>query len=248
MQILGVRIDAISRNEARFRLRNFLAGDGSHMVTTPNPEMLVLAEQDAAFRNTLNSGSLNVADGVGLLFAARMLGGSIPERITGVDLVTDLAEIAADKNIRMHFLGGNPDSAKKAAENLQKKYPLLTITTDHGAEIEYSRGLWSLDQSVLDHVIAAKPEILVVALGHGKQEIFIRDHLTKFSSVKIAVGVGGALEYYAGTVKRAPKFMRTIGLEWFWRLIQEPKRISRIFTAVVVFPFYIIRSKFRPVL
>lgn len=246
MDILGVRIDELTRPAVKEKLANFLLGEGQNFLVTPNPEMLVLAHRDPEFRDILNRSSLNMADGVGLLFAAAVLGGKITERVTGVDLVHDLVELANQHQRKIYFLGGlEAWEAERAAESFRKIFPDVSIGTDCGGEIRYTAGQWGIDSQVIEKIKNHAPEVLVVALGHGKQEQFIHDHLTQLPSVKIAIGVGGALDYYAGKVTRAPELWRRLGLEWLWRLFHEPKRFARIFTAVIIFPILIIRSKFR---
>lgn len=216
--ILGVKVDNITRQQAIERVGLLLLGSGQHLITTPNPEFIVAAQKDEEFREILNQASLALPDGVGLLFAGCVLGVPLKERIAGSDFVWDIARLAAGGGYSMQLIGAGQGIAQKAGEQLQKKIPRLKIVT-------------------------SQPDILLVALGHRKQEKWIAAHLPEMPSVKIVMGVGGVFDFLAGRVRRAPVVMRALGLEWFWRLFLEPRRLPRIFRAVVVFPILVIRKR-----
>ncbi|MDP3985469.1 MAG: WecB/TagA/CpsF family glycosyltransferase [bacterium] len=247
MKILGVRIDPISPDQIPELITEFLMGDSQHIIATPNPEMVVLANRDASFLEILNRTSLNIADGTGLLLAARFNDIAIPARITGIDMVHSLVERAVGLQKRIYFLGGKHETiAEHAANHFRAAFPEAAIATDFGGPIRHTeKGEWSMDPAVIQRVQEAAPDVLIVALGHGKQERFIGDHLAKFPTVKIAIGVGGALDVYAGIVPRAPRLLQKFGLEWLWRLMREPKRLPRILTAVCVFPVLVVLNKFK---
>ena len=191
----------------------------------------------------------------------------IIHRSTGVDTLELICRIASEEGKRVLFFGGADDVAEKAAEQMRKRYPGLIIkglnpgsiemvfppTTPqpllgeegrHDAGETRRRGA-SLSADVLDEIRAFAPDVLAVALGQKKQEHIICSCLKDLPSVKIAIGVGGALDYLSGSVPRAPKWMRHIGLEWLYRLIQQPQRIGRIFNAVIVFPFTVIWARIK---
>ncbi|MBI4128701.1 MAG: WecB/TagA/CpsF family glycosyltransferase [Parcubacteria group bacterium] len=237
MHILGVRIDPVRRAAMPAVLLGLLTRGAQHVIATPNPEMLVHAHHDPSFRALLNRADLNVPDGVGLVLISRFLGNALPERVTGADLVGELAALAAHTGASLYLFGDRPGIAENAAQALRLQFPALRIHTDSGGPVRRERdGYWSEGAEIVSRIQAVRPAILIVALGHGKQEQWIFDHLPLLPSVKIAIGVGGALHYYAGSVRRAPRLLRRVGLEWFWRLITEPWRWRRIFTALIIFP------------
>ena len=232
--ILGVRVDAIDQHELEGQIRSFFASPKAHKVFTPNAEMLLLAHRDQAFRACLNQGDLNLADGFSLL----LMNTEITHRMTGVDTLELICQLAAEEGKRVMLFGGDVGIAEKAAEKIKNRYPKLVIKGfDPGTPFVPS----------IDQINSFAPQVLAVALGHGKQEHFICSILKELPSVKVAIGVGGALDYLSGKVRRAPIWMRKIGLEWLYRLIRQPQRIGRIFNAVVVFPLVVIWDRIRHV-
>jgi len=245
VDILGVHIDAVTRAEARLKLAEFLVGGKACRVFTPNPEMLVLAARDPDFMRVLNTADLAIPDGVGLLWAARRSGKSLPERVSGSDLMLDLIVLAAERGSKVFLLGGQSGVAREAAAKLQSEHPRLKIVgCESGGAVgrEKDSGRLLLDDRVLAGIKSARPDILFVAFGHGKQEAWIDQNLAELPTVRVAMGIGGSFDFIAGRSRRAPKFMRRAGLEWFWRLVTEPWRWRRIWTAVVSFPYLVIKS------
>jgi N-acetylglucosaminyldiphosphoundecaprenol N-acetyl-beta-D-mannosaminyltransferase len=246
IEILGVPIDAVTRAEASARAAALLAEPRGHLVTTPNPEMLVLASKDERFKAVMRRADLAVPDGAGLLFAARVRGSALPERVSGVDLMRDLCAHAAAKGLSVFLLGGERGRvAERAAEVLKAENPGLRVAgaLAGGKILLDPDGTPRLDPGVVTSIVAAAPDLLFVAFGHGKQERWIAEHLPAMPSVRLAMGVGGSFDLIAGDVRRAPAFLRAAGLEWLWRLIIEPWRWRRIFTAVVVFPYLVFTSE-----
>lgn len=239
--LLRVHIDGITKADALRRLGSMLGEQRGHMVTTPNPEMLVAASKDGHFRNALNTADLALPDGFGLLLVGLLKGMRIPERITGTDVVDDLCRLAAEQGRSVFFLGGEASQvAERAAAVLAARHPGLKVA---GA-VSGCRVFWHdeatpvIEGDALVRLKSAAPDILFVAFGHRKQELWIRNSLSSLPSVRIAIGVGGAFDFIAGDVKRAPIVMRRLGLEWLWRLAIEPrKRLMRIWNAVFVFPY-----------
>ncbi len=246
---LGIRIDIETRKHIKERVRKFLQDSYQRTVYTPNPEMLVLAHRDIHFKDILNSGDLNICDGFGIrlvsLFRSKE---ERPERISGIDFLEDICRIATEEDKTVFLLGsGKTGGPKLAKQTLEKKFSKLKIVgIDVGPKIQYTVGQpiqVDGNNEIFQKIQAVAPDILFVGFGHGKQEEWINQNLEKFPSVKIAMGVGGSFDFLAGTAKRAPKILRTIGFEWLWRLIQEPKRFKRIWTAVIVFPFLIFKNR-----
>ncbi len=238
VNILGVLIDSLKRNDAIKRIEEFLADGGQHYIVTPNPEMVVAAEKDKNFLEILNKAGLSVPDGFGLILASRYLRRPIQERITGVDLMLDICRLAEQKNCSVYLLGGGDGVAQKTADTLRKCFPYLKIAGVESGGVISDQQLTTNNQQIN----FTRPDILFVAFGAGKQEKFIAENLNKMPTIKIAMGVGGAFDFIAGKIKRAPRWMRKIGLEWLWRLLMQPWRLKRIWTATIKFSWEIIRN------
>ena len=225
VEILGVRIDNLTMEEALQKVDGFLKDGHQHYIVTPNPVFLVKAQKDKEFKEILNLADLAVPDGIGLVFASWFLGQPLKERITGIDLMEKICQKAMQKKWPVFLLGGQPHVTEKAVDNLRKKYL--------GLEVKRMRIGQRLEQ----------PAVLFVALGASKQEKWINDNLRKMPSVRLAIGVGGSFDFISGRVQRAPKFLQTIGLEWLWRFFCQPWRIERIFKSVIVFPWMVIKGR-----
>lgn len=245
MKVLGVRLDNVTVDEALARIKVFF-DEGQHTIFTPNPEMLVDAQKDEYFKEVLNESDLNIADGKGIEYMTFFK----QKRIAGTDFVYDICRLAEQESKSVFLLGsGNDDVLKKAKETLLEKHPNLKIAGMHSGIVisskeKHDRILLDVDAAENNEMIAeialAAPDILFVAFGHKKQEKWMYEYLEDLPSVKVAMGVGGALDYISGNIKRAPKWMRAIGLEWLFRLFVQPQRIGRILKATVVFPLYML--------
>lgn len=235
-KILGIKIDKVSFSETMAKIAAFLMVDEIHQIATVNPEFLVTARGDEPFRNILNNTDLNVPDGFGLQCASWFLGQKIGERITGVDLTWEICKLAAEKGYSVFFLGGAEGIAEKAAHRIKLLNPSLKIVGTHAGSPE--------EEGIIDLINNTSPDILLVAFGAPKQEKFIFNNKEALK-VKLAIGVGGTFDYIAGIVPYAPLWMRRIGLEWLYRLVTQPKRWKRVLNATVVFPWLVLKSKFK---
>ena len=237
-ELLKVRIDDLSREEARKKVEHFLHSGENHSIFTPNPEMIVLATRDHAFRDILNASDLNICDGKGTHIYS-----GVKERIPGSDFVSDVCDIAMKEKKSVYFLGSGSDEVlQKTREVLLTKFPHLEIVGWNKGPMLNKKGEGD-SELVIDDIIRRAPDILFVAFGHGKQEYWINNHLHEFPSVRVAMGVGGAFDFISGNIRRAPQWMKSLGLEWLWRLILQPRRIGRIFTALIIFPYLCSRSR-----
>ncbi|MDO4753575.1 MAG: WecB/TagA/CpsF family glycosyltransferase [Bacillota bacterium] len=203
-------------------------------IYTPNPEIVMKAEKDEQYRSVLNRGVLVVPDGIGVVLASRFRFGKIKKRITGIDLLEHLLSVAAESGKSVYLLGSRPGVAETAGVKMLEKYPGLIVSgTHHGYYNDEE------EERLVDQIEAAKPDLLVVALGAPKQEIFI-DRYADRIGINAAIGVGGALDVWSGNVERAPKFLSRIGLEWLYRVIKQPSRIPRL----AIIPKFVFKSLF----
>jgi len=240
LNILGVKIDNLNKPEILQKISEFLQSDKQHQIVTVNPEFIMTAQHDEEFKGVLNKADLSVADGVGIKFAAKRFGQTLKERITGFDLIYEIAKIAEQKNKSIYLLGAKGKVPEKTAKKLLENYPKLKIA---GYETGYRHWWWKLsDEKIVGHIRRSQADILFVAFHFPRQDKWIYHNLPLMPSVKLAMGVGGSFDYISGHVKRAPKWMRDIGLEWLYRLIRQPWRLPRIITAVVKFSWAVIKS------
>jgi len=268
--IKGVPFDRVTHVEARDLILDFLGKDKQLFVTTPNPEFLVETTKTPKFKKVLGKADLSVADGIGILWASTFLskiplerdtGGVfaalirlwqafytllqtlfvpqkirkiLPERVCGSDLFLDLCEKSSSK---IFLLGAAPGVAEQTKAVLKKKFPNVKIVGTHAGTPQEK------DEKVINNMINdSGTELLFVAYGSPRQEMWIDRNLSKMPSVKVAMGIGGSFDFVAGVQKRAPGIFRKLGLEWLWRLIREPKRFKRIWNATGVFVGMIIRK------
>lgn len=240
--MFGINIADQSREEVRKTFEQFLGSGMPHHIVTVNPEMLVAAKYNPEFQYLLQNVDLAVADGFGLQLVTF---GRLKNRVTGNDILKILLSLAYWQNKKIYFLGGAGDQAEQARQKVKQRLPDIQIQADAGGLISKEDD-WFIHPSVLAKIQAFAPDILVVGLGHEKQEFFIQDFLPRLPSVKIAVGVGGVFAFLSGQIKRAPKIFQQLGIEWLWRLIKEPNRLGRIFTAVIIFPIMFFWDKIKP--
>ncbi len=235
--LLGVPLDPLTEESAVARIRELLDSNAQRHVMTPNAEMLVEASRNPAFRALLNRTALNLPDSTGVVWAARRTGQRLPARVTGVDAVTRLCAGLGSAH-PVFLLGAAEGVAEKAAAELKKRNPMLVIAGAYAGSPREEDA-----RVIIDRINAAKPHLLLVAYGAPGQDLWIDRHLYELPSVRVAIGVGGTLDFIAGTVKRAPVFVRKLGWEWLWRLVLEPRRWRRILRATVVFPWLVVRGQ-----
>jgi N-acetylglucosaminyldiphosphoundecaprenol N-acetyl-beta-D-mannosaminyltransferase len=222
--VLGVAIDRVTAAEAFARVEGFVRDGRPRQIATVNLDFLRLAQHDQRFRDTLANADLVLADGMPVVWLSRLAGTPLPERVTGVDLLDGCAALAAARGYRIFLLGAAPGVAADAAAALEKRHPGLEIA---GA-LTPPMGPFSAetDASLLAAVRAAQPQLLFVALGAPRQDLWLHDHLAELA-VPVCVGVGGAFDILSGRLNRAPRWMQRAGLEWLFRLAQEPSRLWR---------------------
>ena len=221
IDILGVRVDVLTWATFDARVTDFVDSGQPHHAVTVNPEFIMAAQRNLTFRQVLNRSDLALADGWGLQVAARLLGQRLPDRVTGSDGVPRLAALAAARGWRLFLLGAAPGVAARAARVLQARHPGLHIA---GA---YAGSPRPADEStIVPQVLAARPDILLVAYGAPAQDLWIARN-QQWLHVPLAMGVGGAFDFIAGVRRRAPRWVQDVHLEWLFRLLQEPWRWRR---------------------
>ena len=221
LEVLGVRVDDATYDLLLERVDAFVASGAPHQIVTLNPEMLVRAHDDRALRRVLNGADLNVADGTGIMLAARLLGHPLPERVTGSDGIYRLAAHCAARGYRLYLLGAGPGVAEAAAGRLVDLYPGLTVAGTDAASPRPED-----EDEIVARVRAAAPHLLLVAYGVPAEELWIARNRQRLG-VPVMVGVGGAFDFVAGVTRRAPPWMRRLGLEWLHRLLRQPWRWRR---------------------
>lgn len=224
INILDVPVDKVTMEEATRRISELVNSTNYNMVFTPNPEIIMLAQENEQLKKILNEAALVVPDGIGVIIGSKILKGDVlPERVPGYELTQNSMSQAVDKGYRYYFLGSKPGVAEQAAENMAIKYPGIQIVGHHDGYFKEE------DVSgVIEDINQSGANILLVALGAPRQEIWIYENRDQFTNVRVAVGVGGSLDVMAGTVKRAPIAFQKLGLEWFYRLISQPTRAKRM--------------------
>lgn len=266
VKILEIPFDATDEESLIMRLNQTLKSENEKLfIATPNPEMVLEAQKNDELRKVLHETDVNIPDGTGILWAAdrflitksfksktvklvnclftlpltlfnaRKSKNTGLQRITGTDFMQSVCKKAIP-SARIFLLGAAPGVAQKAKNKLQKKYKCTIVGTDAGSAHpnEYNR--------IRELINLSNPDILFVAFGAPKQEIWLSRNLEHLPSVKVAIGVGGAFDYISGHVSRAPAFMRKMGLEWLYRLFRQPTRIKRIYNAFIKFPLRVMRE------
>ena len=238
-EILGVKIDDIDKSEALAQVKDRLASGKKGYIVTPNPEIIMLAQADPSYKKVLNQAFLSLPDGIGVVLAGKILGESIKERLTGVDFTSGLAALCAEHGFNLFLLGAADNVSKKASEVLQKDFPGLNIAGTYSPDL-----IRENHEKIMKRLNEQEIDVLAVAFGPPKQEQWIAENLAKLK-VKTAIGVGGTLDFIAGEKPRAPSWLRTLGLEWLFRLGNEPTRWKRQLS-LPQFALRVFKEKFFP--
>ena len=217
-------IDSLTFAEALDEVAELVHAGAGGAVYTPNVDHVMLAEAHAGFREAYEHTSLSLADGMPLLWASRLLGTPLPEKVSGSDLVMPIAALAAARGWGVYLLGGAPGVAEEAAARLRRFCGVRIVGCDT-PQIALDGGC-EADRLVIERIRRAAPQIVFVALGAPKQELWIRRMLPHVRPA-VLVGIGASLDFVAGRVRRAPPWLSSLGLEWLYRLGQEPRRLWR---------------------
>lgn len=220
IDVLGVGFDNMTMREAVDQGVALLCSEGSHYVVTPNPEIVEVCRENPAAKQAVNGADLVLPDGIGVIKGAAMLGTPLKEKTPGIEFASHLMERMAEKGMSLYLLGAKPGVADTAAKNLAEKYPGLKIAGTHD-------GYFKEDAPVVEAIRESSADCVFVCLGAPKQELWMQKngHAT---GAHLLCGLGGSLDVFAGVVERAPRFWSDHGLEWFYRLCKEPRRIGRM--------------------
>ena len=222
VDMFGVPLARIGMEQALARVDEFIQERSPHMIVTSDSTGIVRARDDPEFQKVLRAADMVTADGRGVVWMARVLGLPMQERVSGVDMMEKLCARAAERGYSLYLLGARPGVGEEAARVLRSRYPGLRVVGIH-------HGYFASEEepSVVRAIAEAKPDILFVAFGAPRQEIWIRRHQADLG-VPVAIGVGGSFDVLAGRIKRAPTWMQRAGLEWLYRALREPKRLPRL--------------------
>jgi N-acetylglucosaminyldiphosphoundecaprenol N-acetyl-beta-D-mannosaminyltransferase len=221
MRILGVRVDALTYADLLARIAAFIAAGSPHQIATVNPEFVMEARRNPAFAAALERAELCLADGVGLLWAARRLGRGLPERVTGSDGVPLIAQRAAEQGWRLFLLGAGPGVAQRTADILQVRFPGLVVVGAYAGSPATAEAA-----ELIARIRETRPDILFVAYGAPRQDLWIGKYREALG-VPVMMGVGGSFDFIAGVQKRAPRWVQRLNLEWLFRLLSQPWRWRR---------------------
>ncbi|NLY70265.1 MAG: WecB/TagA/CpsF family glycosyltransferase [Clostridiales bacterium] len=237
IEILGVPVDLVNMQQARQSFEELMSKEGCSLIVTPNSEIIYNANKDIELKSILRSADLVIPDGIGLIYASKILGHPLQERVTGIDFLNNTLDWLNENKGSVFLLGGKPGIASLAAEKIKQAFPnLIVVGTHHGYFSSED------EKEIVEMINSSNADFLCVAMGAPKQEKFIARHKQNLK-VKAAIGVGGSLDVWAGAVKRAPEFYQKHGLEWLYRLIKQPSRYKRMI-ALPLFVIKVLKSKY----
>lgn len=218
--ILGIQFDNLTREEAKEAGAALLRSPEFHYAVTPNPEFILAADKDLEFQKILNQADLVLPDGIGVVYSAKILGTPLKGRVAGFDFACDMLDVLNEMGGRLYLLGAKPGVAEEAGRRILESHPSIVLCGTHD-------GYFKDSDPVAREVAQAQPDLLFVCLGAPKQEKWI-SRFGLVTGAKLAIGLGGALDVFAGNVERAPEQWQKAGMEWAYRLKKEPKRIGRM--------------------
>ncbi len=218
-------VNNVTQQEAILEIERIIDKGEKTYVVTPNLDHIVKLETDPEFVHCYEHAGLVLADGNPLVWASKLLGTPLKALVTGSDLFPALCQHAATKGHRIFFLGGLDGVAQKAADNLKAKYPAINVVGVYSPPFGFDKNNEE-NNRIIEMINAARPHILFVGLGAPKQEKWVYNNIDQLN-INIAIGIGASFDFVAGTIKRAPALVRKIGMEWFWRFSNEPRRLFK---------------------
>ncbi len=223
-QLGHASIHCLSQQAALEAILSLAEAPRSSFVVTPNSDHIVMLEEQADLRAAYAKAELVLADGMPLVWASRLIGPPLPARVTGAELLPLLCREAAKRGLRVFLLGAGPGVALRARDNLVASYPGLLVCGTYSPPFGFEQDPRE-NQNIWELITGARAQLIFVGLGAPKQELWIAEHKHHFST-GVFLGVGAAIDFCAGQVRRAPAWMQSLGLEWAFRLCQEPKRLA----------------------
>jgi N-acetylglucosaminyldiphosphoundecaprenol N-acetyl-beta-D-mannosaminyltransferase len=237
IDILGILVDRVNYKQAMDIFDEIMKEEGCGLIATPNSEIIVSANNDQKLKEILDSARLVVPDGIGIIYASKILGMPLNERVTGIDFLGKILSYLEENNKSIYFLGSKTEILDMAILNIIKIHPNLKVVGTHDGYFNKDE-----EESIVEEINKSGADFLCVALGSPKQEKFIYEHKNELNP-RAAMGVGGSLDVISGTLKRAPEFYRNNGLEWLYRLMQQPSRYKRM-GALPVFMLRVLVNRF----
>ena len=225
LKFMNTEIDNLTMEEVLTTVEELIEEEKSAYVVTPNVDHIVQLETNKELQKAYNDATLILADGKPLIWISKLYGTPIKEKISGSDLFPMLCKMAAEKGYKMFFLGAAEGIAAKAADRLQCRYPGLQVVGTYSPPLKFENNMLEINK-IREIIYKLRPDILIVGLGCPKQEIFMYQHCKELG-VPISFGLGASFDFEAGHIKRAPRWMAAHGLEWFYRFLQEPKRMFK---------------------
>jgi N-acetylglucosaminyldiphosphoundecaprenol N-acetyl-beta-D-mannosaminyltransferase len=227
VELFGVQIDPLRMDEAVGQVLSWSRGDEARcrFVVTPNVDHVVMLQHHDGLRAAYHDAGLVLVDGAPVLWSARLLNRPVPERVAGSDLVPALFDaVREDAPLRVYLLGAGPGVAERAAAKIERQWPGVKVVGTYSPPLGFERDDGE-NAAIMARIAGAKPDVLVVGLGAPKQELWVHKHREKIAA-KVALCVGATIDFLAGEKSRAPRWMQRVGLEWFYRVASEPKRLA----------------------
>jgi N-acetylglucosaminyldiphosphoundecaprenol N-acetyl-beta-D-mannosaminyltransferase len=218
-ELLGVGLDADSKDDLYKKVLSLARAKKASLVVRPNAEIITYAQTNPEFKQILNSANCSIPDGIGVLLASKILGVKIAGRFGGPESMFEIIKLVESNNLSVYLLGSSEEVVRLAARNIKKALPKIGLVGFHSGYLE-------ANDEIIDEINKKRPDIIFVGMGSPLQETWVNEYLRKFDS-GVFVMEGGSFDYLSGKVRRAPKFIQKLGLEWLYRLIREPKRLRR---------------------
>lgn len=225
MKFLNTEVDNLTMNEAVQKIEQLILSKKPSYVVTPNVDHIVKLETDKEFQEVYKEADLILTDGMPLIWISKLKKNPIKEKVSGSDLFPEVCKLAADKGYKVFLLGAAEGIAAKAAENLKEKYKGLNVVGTYSPSYGFEKKEDEI-QEIIKMINEVKPDILAVGLGAPKQEKFLHKYANGLN-VPVSLAIGASIDFEAGNIERAPQWMQKIGLEWFYRLCKEPKRMFK---------------------
>ena len=238
IDVLGIGFDSLSMDEATALALSAMEDRSSKYIVTPNPEIVMLCQENKGLASAVNEAFLVLPDGIGIVYGAKILGTPLKQKIPGIDFAQALFAPMAEKKMRVFLLGAAAGIAEEAGRILSSRFPGLQISGTRDGFFKEDE-----NEALIQKINSASPDLLLVCLGSPKQELWMQENAPKLN-VGLMAGLGGSLDVFSGTVKRAPAAFQKLGLEWLHRLIKQPSRAKRM-TNLPKFAFAVIGSRLK---